>query len=108
MMHQIEKYQHIVIDLAEIHLFKLRELNSSYYIVSVFRHFLDAKGISFISFNQKKKIINYYMQEEISLKYHINGAANLYAGKFMDFQMEYERYRKLLLRSANKVTEMWQ
>jgi len=65
MIRQLEKYQHIVVDLAEIHLFKLREFNLSYYIVNNFRHFIEERNISFLSFRQKRKIINYYMQEKI-------------------------------------------
>ena len=91
-----------MIDLAEVHLFKLGELNSCYCIVNEFRHFLESRDISFLSFRQKRKIINYYMQEKIYLKYKTEGVTNQYASKFMDFQMEYERYRKLLLRSAIK------
>jgi len=88
MMQQIEKYHYIVVDLAEIHLFKLGKLNLSYYIVSKFRHFLESRDISFISFNQKKKIINYYMQEKILFEYNTEGVINHHAGKFMEFQME--------------------
>jgi len=96
------------VDLAEIHLFKLGEVNLSYSIVGKFSHFLEERNISFLSFGQKRKILNYYMQEKILFKYKTNRAANQYAGKFIEFQIEYEQYRKLLLRSANKATVMWQ
>lgn len=105
---KVNKYQHIVIDLAEIYLFKLGQLNSAYYIVNNFKHLLEEKGISFLSFRQKKKIINYYMQEEVTLKYKTEGVTNTYADNYMHFQIEYERYRKMLLRSAHKTAEMWE
>jgi hypothetical protein len=82
-------------------------LNESYFILSKFRHFLKTKGVSFVSFQQKQRVINYYMQQAILAKYHTEGVINLNADKFMVFQIEAERYRKLLLRSAKKTSEMW-
>lgn len=37
---RIEKYQYIVIDLAEMYLFKLGHVNEAYYIVNNYRHLL--------------------------------------------------------------------
>ena len=37
---KIEKYQYVVIDLAEMYLFKLGKVNQAYYIVSNYRHLL--------------------------------------------------------------------
>jgi len=59
---KIEKYQYVVIDLAEMYLFKLGRVNQAYYIVSNYRHLLETRSISFLSFRQKRKIINYYLQ----------------------------------------------
>lgn len=98
----------MVIDLAEIYLFKLGHVNEAYYIVNNYRHMLENRGISFLSFRQKRKIINYYLQESISIKYHTEGVINLNADSYMNFQVAYEKYRKTLLRSARSTAALWE
>jgi hypothetical protein len=104
---RIEKYQYVVIDLAETYLFKLGRVNQAYYIVNNYRHLLEARGISFLSFKQKRKIINYYLQENIAIKYHTEGVINLNADNFMNFQLAFEKYRRILLRSAKYTASLW-
>jgi hypothetical protein len=79
----------VVIDLAEMYLFKLGHVNEAYYIVNNYRHLLETRGINFLSFRQKRKIINYYLQENISIKYHTEGVINLNADSFMNFQLAF-------------------
>jgi hypothetical protein len=69
MRRQTEKYSRIVVDLAEIHLFKLGQTNLSYYLVDSFRHHLESRGISCLSFVMKQKIIKHYLQEEMQTKF---------------------------------------
>lgn len=104
---RIEKYQYIVIDLAEMYLFKLGHVNEAYYIVNNYRHLLETRGINFLSFRQKKKIINYYLQENISIKYHTEGVINLNADSYMNFQIAFDKYRKILLRTAKSTGGLW-
>ena len=108
MRRRVEKYQYIVIDLAEVHLFKLGRVNEAYYIVNNYRHLLEARGLSFLSFRQKRKVINYYLQESISIKYHTEGIVNLNADAFMNFQIAFEKYRRLLLRTAKSTAGLWE
>ena len=105
---RVEKYQYVVIDLAEMHLFKLGRVNAAYFVVSKYRHLLEARGLSFLSFRQKRKVINYYLQESIALKYHSEGAVNLPADAFMNFQLAFEKYRKTLLRTARSSAALWE
>jgi hypothetical protein len=86
---RINKYQYVVIDLAEMYLFKLGHVNKAYYIVNNYRHLLESRGVSFLSFRQKKKIINYYLQEQISIKYRTEGVVNMNADNFMNFQIAF-------------------
>lgn len=90
-----------------MYLFKLEHVNQAYYIVNNFRHLLETRDISFTSFRQKKKIINYYLQENISIKYHTEGIVNLNADNYMNFQIAYEKYRKILLRAAKGAHALW-
>lgn len=91
-----------------MYLFKLGHVNQAYYIVNNYRHFLEARGISFLSFRQKRKIINYYLQENIAIKYHTEGVINLNADSFMNFQLASEKYRRILLRSARSTATLWE
>lgn len=76
-----------MIDLAEIYLFKLAKVNTAYYIVDNYKQLLEDKGLRYLSFLQKKKIIYYYLQENISHKYHTEGVININADIFMNFQV---------------------
>lgn len=91
-----------------MYLFKLGHVNEAYYIVNNYRHLLETRGISFLSFRQKRKIINYYLQENISIKYHTEGVINLNADTFMNFQIAFEKYRRTLLRSARSTASLWE
>lgn len=48
------------------------------------------------------------MQEQISAKYNTEGVTNTLADKYMHFQIRYDKYRKMLIRSATKTAEMWE
>lgn len=90
-----------------MYLFKLAQVNKAYYIVNNYRQLLEDKGFSFLSFLQKKKIIYYYLQENISNKYHTEGVINLNADTYMNFQIIFERYRRMLIRSAKSAAVLW-
>ena len=100
MRQRIGKYQYIVIDLAEMYMFKLGLVNQAYYIVSRYRHLLQTREMSFVSFRQKEKIINYYLQQSICSKYHSEGVVNLNAHSYMNFQIALEMYKKTLVKTA--------
>ena len=83
----VEKYQQIVVDLAEINMFKLGRLNEAYYLLKNFQLEIENRGMNFLSFKQKKKIIIYYLQESIIARYKTDGVTNLYADNYMNFQI---------------------
>lgn len=108
MKERIGKYQYVVIDLAEMYALKLGLVNQAYYIVNTYRHLLRSKGISFLSFRQKERIINYYLQETINLKYRAEGVVNLNAHAYMGFQLAYETYKRTLVKTTHSTAELWQ
>jgi hypothetical protein len=105
---KVDKYQHIVVDLVEVGLFKLGKLNEAYYTLSDFEGLLARKKIESLVFQQKRAIMRFYLEQAIGKKYKADGATNQYADKYMNFQIEFENYRKLLLRAASKTAELWE
>ena len=51
--------------------------------------------------------MNYYVQEDITQRYKAEGAINTYAARFVEFQLQVEKYRKMLLKSAQKAATLW-
>ena len=105
---KVDKYQYIVVDLVEVALFKLGKLNEAYYTLSNFESLLERKQTESLVFRQKSAVMKFYLEQAIGKKYKADGATNQYADKYMNFQIEFENYRKLLLRAATKTAELWE
>ena len=101
------KYQRLVVNVAEIQLFKLGRAITAYYEVDTFHELLSDKNYSYRWFELKRLIINYYVQEDITQRYKTEGAINTHAARFVEFQLQVEKYRKMLLRSAHKAATLW-
>ena len=104
----MNKYQRLVTNVAEIQLFKLGRVVSAYYHVDTFYELLKEKEYGFHWYSIKRRILNYYVQQKITEKYKSEANINTHAARFVEFQIQYEKYRKMLVKSAHKAATLWE
>ena len=104
---RIEKYQDVVFDLAEISLFKLGKVNEALLYVSTYQSFLERHDLSDLWNSRRHRNLVYFLHTKMKESFRNPERVNLIADKYLDFQVEFTNFTKLLMKTAKKTSSFW-
>jgi hypothetical protein len=107
MYQQTEKYLQLVYDLSEVFLFKLERLSMAWRVLDDLRKHLETHGLEKFWSAHRSRVVEYHMQQAIEKRFRKAEGVNLPANAYLDFQLEFGRLFRLLLRAATRTERFW-
>ena len=103
-----EEYYELVFDSAAIMLLKLKKRNSAHLLISFYRNHLENNGLEELWSNRRSKVLLYQMNFIVAEECKDLQAINHCADEYMEFQVEYTKFLKLMLKASKKTANFWQ